>query len=119
VYRKADVEFDPEQQQFARSIGDYTSGVFCDSFSTTHELLTKVAAKLTELEQAVDSLSFSPLTEPVTGTWRSDLDDQLRSHSSSQTALELHVVPTGAPARSARVMADFANSLAAAARQAG
>lgn len=44
VYRKQGVQFDPEQQELAREIGNYTSGVFHDSFSTTSELLTKVAA---------------------------------------------------------------------------
>lgn len=119
VYRKAGVKFEPEQEEFARSIGDYTSGVFYDSFMTTAELLTKVAAKLRDLEQAGDPLSFSPLTEPMTVTWRADFDDQLRGHSSSQAALELHVVPTGTAARSARVMADAANSLPSRIRESG
>ena len=44
VYRKIGVSFEAEQEEFAHSIGDYTSGVFYDSFSTTAELLTKVAA---------------------------------------------------------------------------
>ena len=88
VYRKEGVEFEADQQEFARSIGDYTSGVFYDSFTTTPELLTKVAANVRELDQAGDPLSFSPLTEPVTVTWRADFDEQLqRRHSSSQPAL--------------------------------
>lgn len=112
VYRKGGVKFEPEQEEFARTIGDYSSGVFYDSFTTTPELLTKVAAKLRELVQAGAPLTFSPLTEPVKVTWRADFDEQLqRGYSSSQTALELHVVPCGTPARSSRVLADLADSL--------
>jgi hypothetical protein len=120
VYRKAGVEFEANQEEFARSIGDYTSGVFYDSFTTTAELLTKVAAKVRELDQAGNPLTFSPLTEPVTISWRADFDERLqRGHSSSQPALELHVMPIGAPARSSRVMADLANSLPNRVRESG
>jgi hypothetical protein len=56
----------------------------------------------------------------VTITWRADFDEHLqRGRSSSQPALELHVVPTGAPARSSRVMADLANSLPYRIRESG
>lgn len=112
VYRKIGVSFEAEQEEFAHSIGDYTSGVFYDSFSTTAELLTKVAAKLRELEQAGGTLTYSPIIEPVTVTWRSDFGDRLHSgHSSSTSILEVHVVPIGTAIRSARTMSDLAAAL--------
>jgi hypothetical protein len=110
VYRKTGVEFESDQQDFSRSIGDYASGVFYDSFAATPELLTKVAAKLREFDQANSPLTFAPLTEPVAVTWRADFDPKLRNNSSLQSALELHVVPAGARSRRpSRIMAELAD----------
>jgi hypothetical protein len=119
VYRKLGVDFEPKQEAFVRLIGDYTSGVFYDSFTTTPELLTKVAAKLRQLERAGDSLTYSPLIDPVTVTWRADCDEQLLGHASSQSALEVHVVPVRAQPHSSRVMADLATAMANRIRDSG
>jgi hypothetical protein len=119
VYRKLGVDFEPEQEEFARSSGDYTSGVFYDSFSTTAGLLRKVAAKLRELADARGLLTFAPLTAPVTIEWRSDFDEQARRGTSSLAAVEVHVVPIGAQSRSARVMADIAQALPSRTRDSG
>jgi Domain of unknown function (DUF4062) len=119
VYRKLGVDFEPEQEELARSIGDYTSGVFYDSFTTTPELLTKVAGKLRELAQAGDPLTFSPLTRPVTVTRRADFDAQLRGGSSSGSALEVHVVPLDAQPRSTRLMSELATVLPNRIRESG
>ena len=119
VYRKTGVEFESDQEDFSRSIGDYASGVFYDSFAATPELLTKVAAKLRELDQANSPLTFVPLTEPVTITWRADFEAHLRN-SSSQSALELHVVPAGANSRRpSRIMAELADSMPTRIRESG
>lgn len=112
VYRKQGVRFDDDQQALSRSIGDYASGVFYDTFTTTTGLLTKVVAKLRELEHAPSPLSFSPLAGPVAVTWRSDFDEHALRHAVSSPELEVHVLPIGATPRSARVMADLAQSLA-------
>ena len=120
VYRKTGIEFDADQEDFARSIGDYTSGVFYDSFVATPELQTKVAAKLRELDQSNSPLTFSPLTEPSTVTWRAEFDAQLRNHSSLQPALELHVVPAGARSRRpSRIMAELADLIPMRIRESG
>lgn len=120
VYRKLGVTFEAEQETFVRSIGNYTTGVFYDTFSTTAELLTKVAGKLRELQEAGDPLAFSPLTAPVTVTWRTDFEQQQRhGFSSSPTALEVHVVPANASVRPARIMGDLANALPARVRESG
>jgi hypothetical protein len=120
VYRKTGVQFEPDQEAFSRSIGDYASGVFYDSFAEATELLTKVAAKLRELEQAESPLKFTPLTGPVTVTWRADFDSQLRNNTSLQPALELHVVPAGAGSpRPSRIMAELADSMPARVRESG
>ena len=85
--------------------------MFYDSFTTTPELLTKVAGKLRGLAQAGDPLTFSPLTRPVTVTWRADFDAQLRGGSSSGSALEVLVVPLDAQPRSTRLMSELATVL--------
>lgn len=113
VYRKDGVEFEPDQQAFIEQIGEYTSGVFYDSFSTTGELLTKVAAKIRELDQAGSALVFAPLTTPAKIVWRRDFDEQLKyGRSPSRPMVELHVLPVGAPPRSTRLMTNLADSLA-------
>ncbi|GAB1694146.1 hypothetical protein KRM28CT15_59490 [Krasilnikovia sp. M28-CT-15] len=120
VYRKLDVTFEAEQETFVRSIGDYATGVFYDTFSTTAELLTKVAGKLRELQEAGNPLAFSPLTAPVTVTWRTDFEQQQRhGFTSPPTALEVHVVPANASVRPARIMGDLANALPARLRESG
>ncbi|HZX08206.1 DUF4062 domain-containing protein [Kribbella sp.] len=111
VYRKDGIELEPDQDSFVRSIGDYRDGVFYDSFATTHDLLTKVAAKIRELDRAPSPLEFAPLSGPVTVTWRSDYDERLSRGGSSPTALELHVVPIGQSGRSTRQMIELAESL--------
>jgi hypothetical protein len=93
--------------------------VFYDSFAATPELLTKVAAKLRELDQADSLLTYSLLTEPVAVAWRADFDPQLRNHSWSEPALELHVVPAEARARPSRIMAELAESMPNRIRESG
>jgi hypothetical protein len=121
VYRKEGPPFEAEQEAFVRSIGDYTSGVFYDTFSTTADLLIKVAAKIRELEHAGDPLSFSPLVGPVTVTWRSDFDEQFKrgNGSASSPGLEVHVVPAGTSTRPARIMGDLAQALPIRLRESG
>jgi Domain of unknown function (DUF4062) len=120
VYRKEGVTFESEQEAFVRSIGDYTTGVFYDTFTTTAELLTKVAGKVRELHEAGDPLTFSPLTAPVTVTWRADFEPQERhGYVSTPTSLEIHVVPVSAPVRPARIMGDLASALPVQLRESG
>ncbi|TDD50075.1 DUF4062 domain-containing protein [Kribbella antibiotica] len=111
VYRKDGVDLEPDQEAFVRRIGDYRDGLFYDTFRTTHDLLTKVAAKIIELDRAPSPLEFAPLSGPVTVTWRSDYDARFSRTGSSPTALELHVVPIGQPSRSARQMMQLAETL--------
>jgi hypothetical protein len=111
VYRKQGVTFEDDQQEFSRHIGEYTSGVFHDTFTTTHELQPKVAAKLRELEHTSNPLSYSPLTTPVSVTWRSDFDADARRSTTSRPELEVHVLPIGATPRSTRIMGELSRSL--------
>lgn len=112
VYRKINVEFEPDQDTFAQSIGNYTTGVFYDSFATTAELLTKVAAKVRELAQATGPLTFEPMTAPVHITWRADFAESATfGGTASQPTLEIHVIPIDPTPRSSRVMSALADSM--------
>jgi hypothetical protein len=109
VYRKDGVEFDEDQQEFARLVEDYGSGVFRDAFTTPHELQTKVVAKLRELEQAGNPLAFTALSGPVAVTWRREFGPAARN--SAGPALEVHVVPIGADPLPARLLTDLETAL--------
>jgi hypothetical protein len=74
VYRKKGVQFDPEQQELYRIISNYTTGVFHDTFADSPELLTKVAAKLRELEAADSELDFEDLQPGISFEWREDFE---------------------------------------------
>jgi len=111
VYRKLGVIFEDDQQAFARHVGEYTSGVFHDTFTTTHELQAKVAAKLRELEHAPNPLVYSPLAASVSVTWRSDFDADARRSTTSRPELEVHVLPVGSTPRSVRIMGELTQSL--------
>lgn len=121
VFLKDGVELDDDQQEFYRSISSYTTGVFYNSFTSTADLLTKVAAAIRQLETAPKSLTWSPLTKPATPTWRRDYDPQANSHyaSSLRAQLEVHVLGQPAQPRSARQMGELASVLAGRVRSAG
>jgi hypothetical protein len=50
AFRKLEVDFEEAQLQFAKRVEDYLMGRFRDTFSSTSDLLPKVAEKLRELE---------------------------------------------------------------------
>jgi Domain of unknown function (DUF4062) len=117
VFRKSGVEFEPEQEEFAKQIGGYTSGVFYDTFANAADLLTKVAAKLRELEVTPPALTFEPLPGSVTVSWRSEFAPS--SSAVEETFLEVHVVPMDGLRRSARVMSLLTDQLVTGLRSAG
>jgi hypothetical protein len=119
VYRKQGVTLEPAQEQFVRSIGDYGTGVFYESFATTAELQTKVATKLRELESAGNPLAFTPLPRPMTVTWRSDFEDRHGTTPNLPAAVEIHVLPATGTNRPARVMAELEQLLPARLRASG
>jgi len=114
------VDFEAEQLDLARVVGDYAVGVFYAEFSTTHELLTKVVTGLRELEHAAPPLSFSPMAEPLPVLWRADFPENAHNSSyNEQATLEVHVFPVGAERRSLRTMAEMADSLPGRLRETG
>ncbi|MGH9216661.1 MAG: hypothetical protein ACRD0V_18430 [Acidimicrobiales bacterium] len=51
VFRKANIEMEDAQAEFARRVEDYVTGRFRDTFTGIGELLPKIAAVLCELDQ--------------------------------------------------------------------
>lgn len=120
VFLKDGIEMDDDQQEFYRSVSNYTSGVFYNSFTTTAELLTSVARALRQLENSPGTLTWSPLAQDATPTWRRDFDTQANSnYSSIRAQLEVHVLGQPAERRSARQMGELASVLPARIRSAG
>ncbi|MGP4045322.1 DUF4062 domain-containing protein [Streptomyces sp. 2A115] len=109
VYRKLGVTFEDDQQNFARIVQAYATGVFRDSFHDTAELMTKVVRKVKELESGPSPLSFTPLTQPASLRW--SLDDARDGASASVPLLEVHVLPVGFAGYSARELEQFGTSL--------
>ena len=119
VYRKSGVQLDADQAAFVAGIEDYGAGVFRDSFSSTAELQTKVAAKIRELAETSGPLSFAPMAEVPVIEWRNQFALGGRGHQSSQTTLEIHVVASPAVPLSARALAALGDALAGRMRRSG
>jgi len=119
VYRKSAVELDIDQAEFVAGIEDYAAGVFRDSFGSTAELLTKVAAKLRELAEASGPLSFAPMTEAPAIQWRSQSELGSRERQFSRPALEIHVSPSPLGSLSARALAELGDALVRRVRRSG
>jgi len=111
VYRKSGVQFEPEQQELSRKISDYTTGVFHDTFSQTPELLTKVAAKLRELDATSNDLDFEALQPGLRFEWREDFEGR-QTQGASRSLLEIHVTPLPTSQYPSRIMAQLSDSLA-------
>ncbi|MGW1914338.1 DUF4062 domain-containing protein [Streptomyces sp. NPDC002076] len=117
VYRKLGVTFEDTQQDFARTVEAYPTGVFRDSFHDTAELMTKLVRKVKELESGPSPLSFAPLAQPVPLRW--SLDEAGVEGGVSLPLLELHVFPVGFASYSARELEEVGTSLADRIRRTG
>lgn len=114
VYRKRGVELEPEQEEFARTVGDYSSGVFHAEFSDTADLLTKVADSVRRLAQAPSPLTYEPLATAPPVSWRDEwVTPSQRGWSGTRERgyLEMHVIPLEAPPWSQREMRDMPERL--------
>lgn len=120
VFLKEGVTLDEDQEAFYRSVSNYTSGVFYNSFADTPELLTKAVAAIRKQAAAPSPLSYTQLGESVSVSWRRDFDPNMRAHrASAGSQLELHVLGQPATRRSSRQMSELATSLAGRVRATG
>lgn len=93
VFRKVGVEFEEDQEEFARLVGSYSDGVFYDQFETPEELQTKVAAAVLRLANAPSPLAFEPLSQTPEINWRDEWIDRRLAGTHQSSFVELHVVP--------------------------
>ena len=121
VFRKSAVDFDVEQEAFAREVGDYSSGVFYAEFADTADLLTKVAETIGRLANTPATLTYEPLKTAPPFAWHDDWDSQSPSRFGirDRAFLELHVIALDAPTRPAREMRDMPTRLVVGLRAAG
>ena len=103
VFNKNVEEREPEQQAFVDVVGQYASGAFWKSFSSTTELMTQVTAAILEFMSAPSPLTYEPLLTPPEVLWR----DEWGTHrgwgaSNEATFVETHVTLLGGPNRSTR-----------------
>jgi hypothetical protein len=117
VFRKKNVEFEPEQEQFARLIGDYRSGAFYAEYTDVADLQTKVVQALRNIEGQPSALTFSPLRTPLEVHWYTGGSQGVSSTSAAW--LELHVVPVDAETRSTRHLRELPGLLVSSLRNAG
>ncbi len=92
VFRKLNADLgDDAQLAFAKRVQDYVTGRFRDTFSSTADLLPKVAEKLRELDQEAGPLVWLPLEGTANPEWIIT-EEQLRYIGVGPT-VELHVLP--------------------------
>jgi hypothetical protein len=120
VFRKTGVDFEHEQEEFAREVGDYGTGVFYGEFTGYPDLAPKVVQALRELESTPATLTFAPLAEPVPVLWRDGFPENAHARQSTgPAAVEVHVVPVNVRGRTAREMAQLAEGFAGRVRRTG
>ncbi|WP_224391428.1 DUF4062 domain-containing protein [Pseudonocardia sp. ICBG1293] len=102
VYRKQGVQFKDQQQEFARTIEAYATGVFRDHFQSTDELLEKVVPKLQEIAAGPDPLQYETLEREVEFRWRDTTPPGVQRIDGRGPILEVHVIPIDRAAMSTR-----------------
>jgi hypothetical protein len=119
VFRKTGVNFEEDQEEFARLVGSYSDGVFYDQFETPEELQTKVAAAVLRLASAPSPLTFEPLTQAPPIRWHAEWSDQRRSGNHEPAFVELHVSPLETRRIPSRVLREASEQLINGLRQSG
>jgi hypothetical protein len=112
VFRKDGVEFEPEQEEFTKLVGDYGAGVFYSTFRDATDLQAKVVAAIRDLEATPRGVTFAPLGAPVSASWQSDWSPERYGNSPTEASLEVHVIPIDDRPRSQREMTAISDSIA-------
>jgi hypothetical protein len=112
VFRKLNVPFDPEQEQFARQIGDYGTGVFYGSYTDAIDLQAKVAAAIRGLEARPGQITYTALSTPLVVSWAAEWALRYDDSITDEPRLEVHVVPVGQPPLTSRELLAIQDGLA-------
>jgi len=108
VFRKSTVTLEPDQERFAREVGDYGVGVFYAPFESAVDLQAKVVTALRALADAPSALNYQPLSRPVPIEWRADRSS---GYGVQTPLLTVHVRPLDAVVLSHRVMTEAETNL--------
>lgn len=119
VFRKIGVDFEEDQEEFARLVGNYSDGVFYDQFETPEDLQTRVAAAVLRLANAPSPLAFEPLTQAPTISWHDEWSDRPRNGNHEPAFIELHVAPLESGRIPARRLKQASGQLINGLRQSG
>jgi hypothetical protein len=111
VLKKTGVAFDADQEEFAKLVGDYGTGVFYDSFADAADIQAKVVRALRQVQDQPDPLAFSALPAPVTVEWRRDWPTTAAAGMGLTACLEVHVLPVPSVQLSARAMHESGDQL--------
>lgn len=106
--------FDADQEEFAKLVGDYGTGVFFDTFTDAADIQAKVVRALRQVQDPPTPLEFIPLPSP-TVEWRRDWPSTTAG-TGLTACLEVHVLPIPAVRMPARVMDESAGQLLTALR---
>ena len=118
VLKKTSVGYDPDQEEFAKLVGDYGTGVFYNTFTDVTDVQAKVVQALRQVQDHPSLLQFIPLPTPLIVEWRRDWPT-MAAQMGLTACLEVHVLPVPAAQMSARLMDESADQLLAALRASG
>lgn len=120
MFLKSNVPVEAAQAEFTDKVGDYQQGRFWAQFDGPMDLGPKVLAALKSLTLTKAPLTFTPLSMPVTVSWRSERRAVPPSQGYSTPVLELQVLPIGpGPLTGVASLPALAQSLAGRARELG
>jgi hypothetical protein len=116
IFRKSGIEMEPEQARFAARIEGYATGLFRDSFTTTADLLVKVARAIRDFEQRPTPLRTRTLAKAPAADW---LSMQRQPLAQQTSMLELHVIPVSPARVTATALETAAEALVRQGRESG
>jgi hypothetical protein len=119
VFRKTGVDFEEDQEEFARLVGSYSDGVFYDQFETPEELQTKVAAAVLRQASTPSPLAFEPLSQAPPISWHDEWSDRRLSGNHEPAFVELHAAPIESSRIPARRLKQASGQMINALRQSG
>jgi len=119
AFRKAGVDFERAQIEFAKEVESYSTGLFRANFTDAVDLQAKVAAALRDLPSAAEPAVWAPLSTKIEVEWRENWARSSSTPASMASVLDVHAVPIGHPSLSARQLRETAALLAGRVRALG
>lgn len=118
AFVKLGVEMAPAQIAFRQEVESYATGLFRASFTDAVNLMPAVVAAMKDVAARPRPLAWTPLGEPVAVKWRKNWSAPQPGYADG-AVLEVHAVPLGTRALSARELREMAEQLAGSLRTLG